>query len=194
MKKVIIAATYFEQLDKVAVLLESMKQQTADNYELHILSNADETVYEIPDKYPSLMTDKVFLHCSEENTATWGVWNRVQFIETCKKLHPDTYIITTSSEDYYAPTLIEEINKQQDKQFIYWDFVTHAFEYKTQRAMAKPFPRYVDWGSFALAVEEWEWESKLLPEYMADGLHVAKWMKEKNLSHIRIPKLLMVKN
>jgi len=195
MSKLIIGATYYQQLEQVELLLLSMSQQTNDNWELHILSNGDESVYKIHDEYPHLCSGNVFLHCSKENTGSWGVYNRIQFVKEAAKRNPTAYVTTTSSEDYYVPTFVESVLKH-DTDMVYWDFVTHIFEYKTIQATCRPWRSKIDWGCFAVKANKMSFPEKTeeIEAYISDGLTAERLVRQQKLETMHIPSVLFIKN
>ena len=176
-----IFATYYNQEERLPTLLASLKAQTSQNYKLTVCSNADKTIHKV---FPLVDFEKIV---TKENTGFWGCKNRVDFIST---LDDNDYIINTSAEDYYAPTLIEEIEKGGED-FIYWDLVHHQADYTLLRS--SPFITRIDWGNFCVKAKFIKNIVINTESYTADGEAVEEIMKM-NPTMRKISKVLMIKN
>jgi glycosyltransferase involved in cell wall biosynthesis len=204
MRKVHFFATYFEQKEKAHTLINALLAQTADNWELTICSNGDETVNELD------ITDKrINVKLTKENTGFWGALNRKEFIHS-NALGNDDLLINTSVEDYYIPKLVEYINEfTQD--FIYWDVAHHQFGYNTNFAIGQPRIKKMDWGGYAVKgsiAKSTQMGTVEIPqadgtvkstdywkEFMGDGYFVEHiFAQNPAMKTIRIPKILFIKN
>lgn len=192
MNRIVVFATYYQQKEKAATLIEAMKAQLVPNWELVICSNGDESVNEL-----NITDPRIRVILTPENTGHWGALNRKKFIE--EELRDDDLLINTSVEDYYAPVLTGDVNTlSQSNDFIHWDFSHHIFRYTTINAMTQPRISKIDWGSYAVRgkfakntkMSDDEWKA-----YVADGLFVEHMITQNpDMRVIRLPKILMVKN
>jgi hypothetical protein len=192
MNKIVVFATYYQQKEKAATLIEAMKAQIVPNWELIICSNGDPSVNELDVSDP-----RIKIKLTPENTGHWGALNRKKFIE--EELGDDDLLINTSVEDYYAPVLTGDINQlSQGYDFIHWDFSHHTFRYLTTHAMTQPRVSKIDWGSYAVKgkfAKNTKMSDKDWTEYVADGLFVEHMVTQNpDMKIIRLPKILMIKN
>tara|TARA_R110000803_G_scaffold44486_3_gene94133 strand:- start:1051 stop:1671 length:621 start_codon:yes stop_codon:yes gene_type:complete len=206
MRKVQFFATYYQQKERVNTLINSLLMQTADNWELVICSNADDSINEV-----EITDPRITVKLTEENTGTWGALNRRDYIQN--ELEDGVLLINTSVEDYYIPKLVEFINEHQDRDFIYWDFSHHHFGYNTNHAISQPRINKMDWGNFAVTSEiaktitmpdfqvpDPEDNTKMVvanywKDFKGDGYFVEHvFGQHPDIKSIRIPKILFVKN
>lgn len=188
MAKFIIFATYYEQEKSANTLINSLIQQTYEDWELLICSNGDESVHnlDIRDSRIKVMLSKP--------TGSWGCFNREEFRKT---LPPNSYLINTSVEDYYAPITLEEINNHKED-LIYWDFSHHHFGYNSSSTTSNLSISNIDWGNFAINTEV----ALKVPipnceSYEADGEWVValkKHLESQGGTTKKIDKILFVKN
>lgn len=115
--------------------------------------------------------------------------------------------------------IVEDTPNTKYYDFIYWDFSHHHFDYNTNFAIVQPRLRKIDWGSYAILsdvaktidldsipaldprgeflrdekgevvmINGWE-------QFMGDGFFVERVFKQhEDLKHVRLPKVLFVKN
>jgi hypothetical protein len=192
MREVIIFATYYKQLEKCQTLIHSLKMQTNPNWKLIICSNGDASANDIV-----LDDERISVTITPTNTEFWGALNRKDYIEN--GLPDGVMLINTSVEDYYAPTLIQEVIECGEKaDFVHWDFSHHIFGYQTMYAITQPRISKMDWGSYSIRSEVAKkvvLADDMWKQYVADGIFVEELIKQvPNLKFIRIPKILMTKN
>lgn len=202
MRTVHFFATYYEQQDQAATLIQSLLCQTAQNWKLTICSNADNTLMMVEDIWGN--DPRINFIIKDENSGHWGALNRKAFIEN--DLKDDELLVNCSVEDYYVPKTVEFINSRSED-FIYWDFSHHQFGYETISSMVQPRIRHIDWGSYALlgniaksvnmlpVKNNDGTESDAWISFFADGIFVEYLLDQTpHLTSVRIPKILFVKN
>lgn len=188
MAKFVIFATYYQQEKSAYTLINSLIQQTYEDWELVICSNGDESVHNL-----DILDSRIKVKVSKP-TGNWGCYNREEFRKT---LPPNSYLINTSVEDYYAPITLKEISKHKDD-LIYWDFSHHHFGYDSTSTTSNLSISNIDWGNFAVKSEV----ASRVPisnckSYEADGewvLDLKKYIISQRGNTKKIDKVLFVKN
>lgn len=178
-----IFATYYKQEKEANTLIQSLICQTYEDWQLHICSNGDDSINNLN------ITDSRITTSISEPTEFWGCYNREEF----RKQAPDSYLINSSVEDYYAPKTLEYLSKRSED-LVYWDFTHHHFEYKSNAIESHPRVGNIDWGNFAVNGAL----ARRVPipnceSYTADGEWVEALKRERITIH-KIDRVLFVKN
>jgi glycosyltransferase involved in cell wall biosynthesis len=121
----------------------------------------------------------------------WGHTPR----EIGKQASDADYIIMTGDDNYYIPTLIDNINTAIEKDkgdLIYWDMVHSHYHYSYFKC--KPRFNNIDMGAFAFNAKMGK-QIKLSTKYAADGIFIEDFKRtfpEANI--VKIDKVLFVHN
>lgn len=148
----IISVTY-NQNYPLKTLINSLKSQTLQNFDLHIIhdgewnSEIQKSLYE--EKY---ISDNIFLHNTETRYNDYGHSLRDWGI---KKFHNNyKYLLITNSDNYYCPKFIEYIFSEIDEStgVVYYNMVhSHDQGYGTYSVLVTDFVEYrCDIGSFVI--------------------------------------------
>lgn len=198
MRTVQFFATYYKQKDSALNLVQSLMRQTSDNWKLTICSNGDTSLFEFRDEIFNKVygsDNRVEFVVTEQDTGSWGALNRRSFIQN--NLSDNDLLVNTSVEDYYVPTTVSLLNKYEHN-FLYWDFTHHHFGYNTISAITQPRISKIDWGNFAVIgsiAKQIDLDDEKWKAFVADGIFVESiFVKFPDITNMRIPKILFVKN
>lgn len=184
MQKVIIVATYYQDS---GILLPSLLAQTNPNWELHVLSNGDEGVWDVPQINHNSVS--VWMY---ENSGYWGAKNRQEWIRKWKS--NGSLIVNTSMENYYVPKFVDMVLNAPEGDVIYWDCIHHYSNYDSRLlCQVEARKNSIDWGSFAAKDSVLKSHTINAESITADGELVEEFNKAK-YPFVKIPKVLFVKN
>jgi hypothetical protein len=127
---------------------------------------------------------------NEENQGSWGAHNRAKALEMV-----DTdFVIQTTIQEYYLPTIIDEIEANSLNDLIYWPCIHHSFNYGVVNA--EPVRGQMDWSNFALKTHIARKVGINYPtSYIADGLFIEDVMKSGLVKKkVKLNKILNIKN
>lgn len=138
----------------------------------------------------SFADDRILYMENEENTGSWGCFNRIAALDIV-----DTeFVIQTTIQEYYLPILVDDILANSHNDLIYWPCIHHSFAYNILNA--EPVRGRMDWGNFALKTHIAKKVGINYPTaYMADGLFIEDVMKSGFIrKQVKLPKILNIKN
>ncbi len=114
---------------------------------------------------------------SPKNTGGWGCYNRQDALDN---IVDTEFVVQTSIQDYWLPNAVDEILKNGDHDFVYWNSINHLASYE-RILNAMPTPMYIDWGNFAIRTsiarqigiqhpEEFQADALFVKDCIASGL------------------------
>lgn len=190
--KLTIVATAFNEQPHNRMFIDSMLNQTCQDYNAIIYHNGpDESCW-----YYTDALDKKFQYKeSSINSGNWGTANRQTAIDKC-----DTeYILNTSIQDIWLSQAVEYITKTIDRtgaDLILWNSVNHLIgpckELDSKLEWSK-----VDWGNFCLKTSIARQVRIKQEQYCADWYFIsdliqAGLLDEKKI--IKLPYILTIHN
>jgi glycosyltransferase involved in cell wall biosynthesis len=173
----------------LASLLASLLAQTNENWKATVIQDGIDGDYcfklirEIGDK-------RISVYSTPKRYNDWGHSLR----EIGKQNSKADYVIMTGDDNYYMPTLVQELKNATINQpgMVYWDMVHSHYNY--QYFKCTPAYNQIDMGAFATRTDLAK-QIKLNTSYAADGEFVrdfnAKFPFEKK---VKIEKVLFVHN
>jgi hypothetical protein len=128
---------------------------------------------------------------SPARVGSWGAPNRIDALHT---MVDTEYVVQSSVQDYWCPTIVEEIASQRPADFIYWNSVHYSRDYTLLEV--EPKVGSIDWGNFAIKTELARKIGINNPEsYTADGEFVLDAMRSPYVhTKAKIAKILTIKN
>lgn len=135
----------YDRYDKINVILNSLICQSAHNWRavIGIDKEKDDKMESIINSYNNPKFSYFF---SGKTMNNWGFNIR----QSAKNISNSDYLVMTCDDNYYTPTLVEEINKQieNNSDFIYWNMIHSFFDYSFFNC--QPSLYNIDMGAFAI--------------------------------------------
>jgi len=134
--------------------------------------------------------DERITYIETVNRGSWGCYNRADAI----KMVDSEFIIQTTIQEYYLPTVVDEIVANKYSDLIYWPCIHHSFDYNILDAL--PVRGRMDWSNFALKTSIAKKVGIPYPDaYMADGLFIEACIKSGYVKRqTKLKKILNIKN
>lgn len=184
-------ATAYDETLKANTFINSLLLQTDEAWKCIIFADGGNSY--IKDIVEKLKDPRISYYESEKVKGCWGNANRKHALDWI--VDTEFVIPGASIQDYYIPTLVQEINKYvKEYDFVYYDCIHHSKDYDSLDTSLRAGE--IDWGSFALRTSIAK-ETDIIDfcNPLTDGYFVERCLeKHPNLKHIKIKKYLFIHN
>lgn len=180
----------YNRLPSLKMVLASLQAQTDDNWKASIIVDGKDHSAQVRDLIHELKDERITMKISLPRTNDWGHTPR----ELGKQASTGDYVIMTGDDNYYVPTLVEEVRKaaRTNPGMIYWDMIHNHYDY--QLFVCSPGFNQIDIGAFATRSDLAK-QVHLNTSYAADGEFVEEFKQRFPTETIlKIKKVLYVHN
>lgn len=179
----------YDRYHELRAMLGSLTVQTCDNWRATVVVDnaSDDRILRVLQDLNHPNIRHIF---TGRRFNDWGHTPR----EMGKQASNCDYIIMTGDDNYYAPVLIEELNRvlESEPDFIYWDMIHSHYGY--QFFSCRPAFNQIDMGAFATKAEKAQ-QITLGTSFAADGEFVEDFRRRfPDAQLIKIDKVLFVHN
>jgi glycosyltransferase involved in cell wall biosynthesis len=186
MSKIEFIIPTYNRFNELRVLLSSLIVQTNNNWKATVVIDDAKIWNEVPIIHP-----QIEYICTGRRYNDWGHTPR----ELGKQRSESEYIIMTGDDNYYMPTLVEEIIKIviTNPAIVYWNMVHNYFGYSIFNCNLASWQ--IDMGSFATRNDIAKQIHLRIDKIDADGYFIEEYKhKFPHENSIKIDKILFIHN